>query len=176
MIRKKSVYISCLMMAVLFISFLDTKAYAYVKNGTQFTKPKELFYYIDDSVRSKNFDRYVEDGIREWNKIPQVRFIGEMRQPGLAQLTFTRENEDNGTYAIAYRYNHDYKNITFYKLYDGLSTNDKRETSVHEIGHSLGLAHCEKEKNEISVMRQFGFNDKPYPLSDDKAGIASIYK
>ena len=49
------------------------------------------------------------------------------------------------------------------------------ETIVHEVGHCLGLSHCQYIKNSISVMREYGFNNKAYPLSDDIQGISYIY-
>ena len=44
------------------------------------------------------------------------------------------------------------------------------------FGHAVGLAHTQPSNNLISVMREFNFNGKAYPLSDDKKGIAAIYK
>ena len=56
-----------------------------------------------------------------------------------------------------------------------LSEAIKRETVVQEVGHALGLAHCQEEKNGVSVMRRLGFNGKAKPLSDDIAGIRELY-
>ena len=46
----------------------------------------------------------------------------------------------------------------------------KQETAVHEVGHILGLEHCQPQYNSESVMREFGFNDVACPLADDKRG------
>jgi predicted Zn-dependent protease len=67
-------------------------------------------------------------------------------------------------------------NITFYKKWRvELSSLRRKETAVHEVGHAIGLAHTQKSNDSIAVMRQYGFNDKDYPLSDDKTGIAAKY-
>ena len=65
--------------------------------------------------------------------------------------------------------------ITFHASFQNKSNAQKQETIVHEVGHALGLAHCQSAKNTISVMRASGFNNKAYPLSDDYQGIGYIY-
>ncbi|WP_282442855.1 hypothetical protein [Parvimonas micra] len=37
------------------------------------------------------------------------------------------------------------------------------------------LSRTQPANNSRSVMREIGFNYKPYPLSDDKAGILAKY-
>ena len=69
----------------------------------------------------------------------------------------------------------DCHSITFYKSFETTTAARKNETIVHEMGHVLGLDHCQTSKNSISVMRKTGFNGKAYPLSDDISGISAIY-
>lgn len=84
---------------------------------------------------------------------------------------------DTGVYAatIWARSNPERKSITLYKMFLDLNTVQKKETIVHEFGHTLGLDHCQLLKNRKSVMRETGFNNKAYPLSDDIAGISALY-
>ncbi len=65
--------------------------------------------------------------------------------------------------------------IVFYSLWQTATDVKKNETIVHEFGHAVGLAHTQAGNESISVMREYGFNEKAYPLSDDKAGITAIY-
>lgn len=65
--------------------------------------------------------------------------------------------------------------ITFYADMGELSTTKKKETIVHEVGHTLGLDHTQESNNSKAVMRALDFNDKAYLLQDDKDGIDSLY-
>lgn len=78
-------------------------------------------------------------------------------------------------YAVTYHHSDNSHSICIYADFLELNTTRKKETIVHKFGHALGLAHCETTKNTVSVMRETGFNDKAYPLSDDIAGIAKLY-
>ena len=80
-----------------------------------------------------------------------------------------------GAYAVTTHHNDNYHSITFYNLFANATEAEKHEVIAHEAGNALGLAHCQKSKNSISVMRDTGFNGKAYPLSDDISGIAAIY-
>lgn len=82
---------------------------------------------------------------------------------------------NNGTYAITYSYSNDYHNITLYMSFANATSAQRNEVIVHEVGHALGLDHCEPANQNISVMRSTGFNNKAYPLSDDISGIANLY-
>lgn len=68
-----------------------------------------------------------------------------------------------------------FRRIIYYKSFKSLSAANKRETVVHEVGHTIGLSHTQQRNNSISVMRDYRFNGKAYPLSDDKKGINAKY-
>ncbi len=80
----------------------------------------------------------------------------------------------NDTYAIT---NHTTKNVTLYGLFASSNTTnlERYEVIAHEMGHVLGLSHCQAAYNSISVMRATGFNGYPRPLADDIAGISALY-
>ena len=82
---------------------------------------------------------------------------------------------DSDAYAVCYYVDDETNNIVLYRPFTRLSVLQQDETIVHEIGHAMGLDHCQEEKNEISVMRRLGFNSKPYPLADDIEGINILY-
>lgn len=84
-------------------------------------------------------------------------------------------NVDNGTYATCYHNSNDSHTITYYNAFTKATSVERNETIVHEVGHALGLAHCQAGDESISVMRATGFNYKAYPLSDDISGISAIY-
>lgn len=83
---------------------------------------------------------------------------------------------DNGSYAVTVLDRYGKSTITLYKDFTALSYAYQNETIVHEFGHALGLDHTQPENNTISVMREYGFNSKAYPLADDKDGIYIMYR
>lgn len=84
-------------------------------------------------------------------------------------------NQDNGTYAVTKYKSWGKFNIVYYKAFIETNLAWQRETVVHEVGHALGLDHTQKSNDSISVMRELGFNNKAYPLSDDIKGIKAKY-
>lgn len=80
-----------------------------------------------------------------------------------------------GSYATTNSTSNNEKTITFYSSFVDATESQRNETIVHEVGHALGLAHCDAKDNSISVMRATGFNGVARPLSDDIDGIAYLY-
>ncbi len=80
----------------------------------------------------------------------------------------------NNTFATT---NHVTKSVTLYGLFASSNTTSlqRQEVIAHEMGHVLGLSHCQTDFNSISVMRATGFNGVPHPLLDDIAGIYALY-
>jgi hypothetical protein len=86
------------------------------------------------------------------------------------------ENKDNGTYGVCYYNTTSQSDIRYYKAFINANTATRNETVVHEVGHAIGLSHTQSSNNSKSVMRATGFNNKAYPLSDDKDGMNKKYK
>lgn len=84
-------------------------------------------------------------------------------------------NKNTGTYATTYYTTKQSARIICYKSFKNTSAANKRETVVHEVGHTLGLSHTQSKNNSVSVMRALNFNQKAYPLADDKKGINAKY-
>ncbi|WP_461202719.1 matrixin family metalloprotease [Enterococcus sp. N342-3-1-2] len=84
-------------------------------------------------------------------------------------------NTDNGTYGVCYYNTNSESDIRYYKAFINANTATRNETVVHEVGHAIGLSHTQEKNNSIAVMRALGFNNKAYPLSDDKSGMNKKY-
>lgn len=82
---------------------------------------------------------------------------------------------DNGSFATVNVHTSNEKVITFWAGFAGATTAEQNEIIVHEMGHALGLAHCDSDDMSISVMRSKGFNNKARPLADDIEGISALY-
>jgi len=110
---------------------------------------------------------------KKWNNCPKINVTGTSDSYNIYH--YGELNYYTGSYAEASMTNRSHKSITYYQSFTSLNDLRKKETIVHEVGHCFGLDHCQSNKNSIAVMRATGFNDKAYPLSDDKAGINAIY-
>ncbi|MBK5447090.1 matrixin family metalloprotease [Peribacillus sp. TH24] len=154
-------------------------AHAYKLLSTEVAKKispaKDAYYWIDPAFLDySGKTTEVKESVLRWNSTPEIQFTKKATTPGGADIKIEYLNSYSGdTYG---RYvSGSAGSIIIYKAWRDLNEKQERETIVHEVGHALGLAHTQSENNSISVMRQYGFNNKDYPLSDDKAGIAKRY-
>lgn len=146
---------------------------AFITNNHYMSNPKNVKIYVPSNLTSYNVLTYTY----KWSSYCDEIGMSSVSSEANANIYFrTLETVDNGAYAIT-NFSSDSKHLVIvYKLFYTTSASHRNETIVHEVGHCLGLNHCRESDNSISVMRQYGFNDKAYPLSDDKKGIRYIYK
>lgn len=168
-IRKLICYL-CVIMLMLCYPSIEVDAFQL--NKWKLSEPTNIRCYV-----ATNTQGYIS-GIYSFASIwsaycKEVKFVSVASQGNITiEGNF---NVNNGTYAVCKHNSNDSHTITLYYYYTTASSVEQRETIVHEVGHALGLAHCETENNENSVMRAKGFNNKPYPLSDDREGITYLY-
>lgn len=165
---RKSV-LSTLLLLILIFSIFIQPVYAYVTNGYHISTPGSVGIYCNNATYSNKIYTYA----KKWNQCSEL-YLYES-STSVAKIHASVSGTSNGNYAVTYHHGNDDHSIVFYASWQSASDSIKNETVVHEFGHALGLAHTQSQNNNISVMRQYGFNYKAYPLSDDKAGISYIY-
>lgn len=175
---KKLLLVLTLSFAV-FASLPSNNTYAYKLFSTsdcpKVSAPKDIYYWIDPLfLNYSGKTTEVEESINKWDSLPEIEFTKKSSTAGGADIkieyTDTYSGDTYGEYFLGTR-----GHIMIYKKWRDLNETQERETIVHEVGHALGLQHTQTENDSISVMRRYGFNDKDYPLSDDKSGIAARY-
>lgn len=160
-----------LIIVSLTLSVTCSNGYAYVlANGWNFPSGQNIGVYIESELS----DVTIKSNVNKWETYTGRISCDFNAISGQVKFLDNRTH-DNDAYAVTFLQSARKKNIVLYKPFKSLNTTRKNETIVHEMGHALGLDHCQTSKNSISVMRAVGFNDKAYPLSDDIAGIKKLY-
>ncbi len=167
--RKQLISLVCCLILIL-SSSINTNAYTLTL--CKFSNQSNIKYAISSTAAS--YSSYITQYAPKWaTYCPQLGISAG----GNENIYFYGNlSYDNGAFATTIRTNDNYYSITFYSQFQTLTASQQYETIVHEVGHTLGLDHCQSNKETISVMRATGFNGKAYPLSDDIAGINVIYK
>ncbi len=164
----RNVAVALLVVGLLF----PINANAYVFTGWKFSNPGSVKYKV--SVSAGQYHDIISKYTKTWES--KCKEIGVKNVESGDNIYFYCDLDiDNGSYGVTYNVKKDHNTITFYKAFRDATSAHKNETIVHEVGHALGLDHCQKEKNAHSVMRATGFNGKAYPLSDDISGISALY-
>lgn len=163
-----------ILLFVFFIGLIFTSSIttnAYVKNSYPLSSPSSTGVYCSSTKYSSKIISYAQ----KWNIPNSGLYLYNTNNINGAIIKVSISTAENGLYGVCNNYSKDNKSIVFYKIWQNASELVKNETIVHEFGHAVGLSHTQPSNNSISVMRQYDFNGKPYPLSDDKKGINAIY-
>lgn len=171
MFKRRSKLLLSLSLCIICLLCFQTQTSAYVKNNWKLSNPGNVKYAV--STTASQYISQIMNYATTWDTYcPE---IGISMGTGENIYFYGNTSVNNGTYATTSHSSNNYHVITFYKDFVSASSSQQNETIVHEVGHALGLAHCEDSKKSISVMRATGFNGKAYPLSDDREGISDIY-
>ncbi|HHQ0159079.1 TPA: matrixin family metalloprotease, partial [Listeria innocua] len=171
---KKRFMIIFLIVLSIFVLLNPVKGSAYVLNKQKMTNPKSINYFNDSSIIKEKLDSYMAYATK-WNYSgSQVKVSRSIGAVGV-EIKNSYSNKNSGTYATTYYTTKQSARIIYYKSFKNTSAANKRETVVHEVGHTIGLSHTQSKNNSVSVMRALNFNQKAYPLADDKKGINAKY-
>lgn len=145
---------------------------AYKYNGYKLSNPDNVKIYT--STTAGAWTQTIQNYAKKWNNCSEITVkIGSLDDCNV--VLNGNYTVDNGTYGVTSHISDNKHSITFYKAFATTSSINQKETVVHEMGHALGLAHCQSSKVQKSVMRATGFNEKAKPLSDDISGISNLY-
>lgn len=166
--KKINIIILSFVLVCVFIPRVVAHAYV-LADRPPVTNPLDVGIYCSNETDASQIYTYA----KKWNQCPEI-YVHETNTV-VATIHASVTSNDSGAYAITYSYSSDNHSIVFYHAWQIASESVQNETIVHEVGHALGLAHTQPINDENSVMREYGFNNKAYPLSDDKEGIAALY-
>ncbi|MDO5690841.1 MAG: matrixin family metalloprotease [Tissierellia bacterium] len=160
-----------LMLAMLFM-VISTSALGYVYNGFYVRTPNCIKVQLTpNATRYSEFTRFVE-----WNypTSPLGFMITEdTTDSDIRIIKF--EYADGDIYGKCIHHTDTRSTLYFYEKWEDLDWTKRVEVVNHEIGHSIGLAHCQSDKVSISIMREYGFCNSVGPLTDDVTGINNKY-
>lgn len=173
------------LLVIVVISLPVNTADAYVKLGGYWGggEANSLTYWLDASVTQTGYTSYAQHGSTAWNSSPYIN-VAQTTSSTNANIKWYASTIDLGDfYADTMNYDNSYPclaceydtstiriNVSSFK---SLDTNRMKETTAHEVGHSLGLDH-EDDVPAIMISGP-GWLYGTYPVQDDFNGITDIY-
>lgn len=163
----KKIFVSII--TTLIVCSIPVSANAYVLNNQNVGYTCQYLNFSSASSYYSNLNNATQ-----WNYSGAKVYV-KSSNSGYINIYQGFSDVDNGTYGTCYYRTSSQSDIVYYRAFKNASSIEKNETVVHEVGHAIGLSHTQSSNNSISVMRALNFNNKAYPLSDDKAGMNKKY-